>query len=105
MLNGSLRTVGDMIFYIFTAIVLCINHVISEKPSDKKKLCKIGKISPSNSTFRTANGYDYRFIADVYVCLHVKVKYSEQSWACRPRWITKSMIIKLKLTKLPQTIC
>lgn len=101
MLNGSLRTVGDMIFYIFTAIVLCINHVISEKPSDKKKLCKIGKISPSYSTFRTANGYDYRFIADVYVCLHVK----QRAILGRPRWITKSMIIKLKLTKLPQTIC
>lgn len=65
MLNGSQRTVGDIIFYIFTAIVLCINHVISEKPSDKKKLCKIGKISPSISTFRTESGYDYRFIADV----------------------------------------
>lgn len=72
MLNGSQRTVGDIIFYIFTAIVLCINHVISEKPSDKKKLCKIGKISPSISTFRTESGYDYRFIADVYVCLHVR---------------------------------
>lgn len=56
MLNGSQRTVGDIIFYIFTAIVLCINHVISEKPSDKKKLCKIGKISPSISTFRTESG-------------------------------------------------
>lgn len=78
MLNGSQRTVGDIIFYIFTAIVLCINHVISEKPSDKKKLCKIGKISSSISTFRTESGYDYRFIADVYVCLHVKVKYNEQ---------------------------
>lgn len=64
MLNGSQRTVGDIIFYIFTAIVLCINHVISEKPSI--------------STFRTESGYDYRFIADVYVCLHVKVKYNEQ---------------------------
>lgn len=63
MLNGSQRTVGDIIFYIFTAIVLCINHVISEKPSDKKKLCKIGKISPSISTFRTESGYNYRFIA------------------------------------------
>lgn len=77
MFNGSQRIVGDIIFYIFIVIVLCINYVILEKLFDKKKLCKIGKILLLIFIFRIESGYDYRFIVDVYVCLYVKVKYNE----------------------------